>query len=62
MQHSNVPDWFLRVVGFMRPCVHSERGRMPDQIKNLDNPLPDRFTLKYFFHWHAFNVCRVRVM
>ena len=56
MQNCNVPSWFLRIVGFVRPSIDSRCFRMPVQIKNLNDSFPYRLALKRLFDWHTLNV------
>ena len=57
MEHSDMLVRFLVITRVMYPRIGSIRLRVPFQIENFYNPIPDGFTFENFFHWHARNMC-----
>src|SRR5947208_3306403 len=56
MKNRYMSSWFLWVVGIMRPGIRFACLWMAVQLKYLHDAIPNRLSLKRFFHWYAFNM------
>jgi len=46
VQHRDMATGIIRVICIVRPRVNPERRGVSLQVKDFDNPIPNRFTLK----------------